>query len=98
MQSVAGGVVYVNPRTTPPRRFAPPLLVRGGERACLCPPRRGGQDATASRTGGHLRQTTPPRRCAPPLLLRGGECKPTFSPPEKEGRTRCKASRAGWST
>src|SRR5690606_26470503 len=51
-------------RTPPPRRCAPPLLVRGGECFGRCPPRRGGRDATVSRTGGPAAlRTPPPRRC-----------------------------------
>src|SRR5437660_10882859 len=68
----------------PPRRFAPPLLKKGGETERRChavtgaagfaffsPPRtRRGADAS-QRGGREDRQ--PPRRFAPPLLKKGGE-------------------------
>src|SRR5712671_6393725 len=60
----------------PPRRFAPPLLKKGGESegryvAIFSPPRmrRGAGD---SRRGGEA-NGQPPRRFAPPLLKKGGE-------------------------
>src|SRR6266478_2908691 len=72
----------------PPRRFAPPLLKKGGETETRCqsvtvaaglavfsPPRmrRGAGD---SRPGGEAGQ--PPRRFAPPLLKKGGESERKF--------------------
>src|SRR5690606_14773634 len=50
-----------------------------------CPPRRGGQDATASRTGGlvRLNPTTPSLRATPPR--RGGESS-TACPPRRGGQ------------
>src|SRR5712691_6413912 len=72
----------------PPRRFAPPLLKKGGEGerrslAFFSPPRmrRGAGD---SRWGGEA-DCQPPRRFAPPLLKKGGEGERRslafFSPP-----------------
>src|SRR6267154_6521067 len=72
----------------PPRRFAPPLLKKGGESegryvAIFSPPRmrRGAGD---SRRGGEA-DGQPPRRFAPPLLKKGGESErryvAIFSPP-----------------
>src|SRR5882762_4440446 len=72
----------------PPRRFAPPLLKKGGESEGRCstflssPRMRRG--AGASRRGGEA-DGRPPRRFAPPLLKKGGESEGRrstfFSPP-----------------
>src|SRR6267378_3815361 len=76
----------------PPRRFAPPLLKKGGESEGRCstflsPPRmrRGAGD---SRRGGEA-NGQPPRRFAPPLLKKGGRAKEDtwrFSPPRMSMR------------
>src|SRR5688572_20920878 len=81
-------------KTTPPRRFAPPLRVSGGESFCASPPVKEGLDATPSRTRWSEEKTTPPRRFAPPLRVSGGE---SFcaSPPVKEGWTRRRRGRGG---
>src|SRR5205809_4252858 len=70
----------------PPRRFAPPLLKRGGENhpgASRHPSsREEGKTTPALRaTPPQERRGKPPRRFAPPPLIRGGEIRTGLSIP-----------------
>src|SRR5690606_6496658 len=60
--------------TAPPRRYAPPRLVRGGESFLTLPSssRRARRDSVAEGWSRRNPKTTPPRRYAPPRLVRGG--------------------------
>src|SRR5712692_1010110 len=63
----------------PPRRFAPPLLIRGGEIRVGLPPRRFAPPLLIR--GGEIRVGLPPRRFAPPLLDEEGKATtPPFPP------------------
>src|SRR5690606_27206348 len=78
---------FTKPKTSPPRRYAPPL-VEEGKVEKRSPPAKEGQRRRDRGAEGWLRnQTSPPRRFAPPLLDEEGKVE-KHSPPVKEGQRR----------
>src|SRR5690606_10931760 len=87
---------WQSPKTTPPRRCAPPRLVRGGECRTL-PSCEGGAEATPRRRRGVVAEpqnhTTPALRATPPRERRGVSNAPL---PWRRGTTRPDRAANGW--